>query len=322
MVEFMLAKDSEKRVVKQVDKQRIPSARPVRAWHLGENIIEVVSTDRKQTVLEKYRKLNKEQYLDLSSGEILDYKLNENRSQNLGSLRKTFHNVRRTINANFSGGENELFLTLTYKSNMTDTKKLYNDFQRFWKALKFLYEDKYCCLEYINIIEPQERGAWHCHVLVKCEKGHVLYIPNDIIYNLWSKKGWTKTKRLSDIDNIGAYVSAYLADIEINDNSTNDVYALLSPHSEVIEKEIEEDGKKVKKKFIKGGRLKLYGSMTNIIRCSRGIVKPNFIDEPYSDVKKIVGFRTPNYSKSIAIYNSDEQLLNSITYENYNLKRS
>lgn len=318
----MLEDKSEKRIVKQVDKQQIPFDRPVRAWCLGKNIIEVVSTDRKQTVLEKYRKLNKEQYLDLSSGEILDYKLNENRSQNLGSLKKTFHNIRRTINANFSGGENELFITLTYKENMTDTKKLYNDFKRFWVNLKSEYSSKYTGLEYINIIEPQGRGAWHCHVLIKCDVGQVLYIENKDIFDLWSHKGWTKTKRLGDIDNIGAYVSAYLADIEINNNSTNDVYELLTPRSEVIEKEIDEGGKKVKKKFIKGGRLKLYGSMTNIIRCSRGIEKPSFIDEPYSDVKKIVGSRTPNYSKSVAIYNSDEQLLNSITYENYNLKRS
>lgn len=316
----MIAND-DKIAVKVIDTQVIPFNRPVRSWHLGENVIEVVSQDFKSDSLKKFRKISKEQYIDLSCGEILNYKINENRSQNLGSMRKTIHNIRRTINANFSGGENELFITLTYSQNMQDTKKLYEDFKRFWKNFKNIFSEKYTGLEYINVIEPQERGAWHCHVLIKCDVGQVLYIHNDDIFSCWSKKGWTKTKRIKGIDNIGAYLSAYLTDIEINNDNMMDILPALGSHTEVITKEIDEDGKKVTKRFIKGGRLKFYGSMTNIIRCSRGIVKPNFIDEPYSDVKKIVGSRTPNYSKSIAIYNSDEQLLNSITYENYNLKR-
>lgn len=313
--------NDDKVAVKVIDTQTIPFNRPVRSWHLGENIIEVVSQDFKSDSLKKFRKISKEHYIDLSCGEILDYKINENRSQNLGSMRKTIHNIRRTINANFSGGENELFITLTYSENMQDTKKLYNDFKHFWVNFKKKFSDKYSGLEYINVIEPQERGAWHCHVLIKCDIGQVLYVPNDDIFDCWYRKGWTKTKRIKGIDNIGAYLSAYLTDIEINNDNMMDILPALGSHTEVIAKEIEEDGKTVTKRFIKGGRLKFYGSMTNIIRCSRGIVKPNFIDEPYSDVKKIVGSRTPNYSKSIAIYNSDEHLLNSITYENYNLKR-
>ena len=307
--------------VKVIDTKPISSNKPVRTWYLGENVVEVVSQDFKSDALKKYRKISKEHYVDLSCGEILNYKINQNRSQNINSMRKTIHSIRRIINANFSGGENELFITLTYKDNMQDTKKLYNDFKRFWVNFKKKFGSKYTGLEYINVIEPQERGAWHCHVLVKCDVGQVLYIPNDDIFDCWSHKGWTKTKRINGIDNIGAYLSAYLTDIEINNDNMNDIISILGTHTDVVTKEINEGGNKVSKRFVKGGRLKFYGSMTNIIRCSRGIIKPQSVDEFYSDVKKIVGSRTPNYSKSIAILNADSELLNSITYENYNLKR-
>ena len=317
----MKAKEENSKVIKDIEKISIPAGRPVRSWHLGKNIIEVVSSEHKNSSLQNYRKISKEQYIDLQCGEVLDYHINENRSQNINSMRKTIHNIRRTINANFSGGDNELFITLTYRDNMCDTKKLYNDFKNFWRFLTNAYSEKYSGLEYINVIEPQERGAWHCHVLIKCDEGQVLYIPNDDIHKFWAKKGYTKTKRLKGIDNIGAYLSAYLTDIEINIDNMDDVLPNLGYRYKVLSKDVEVDGKNVSKRFIKGGRLKFYGSMTNIIRCSRGIIKPDFIDEPYSDVKKIVGSRTPNYSKSIAIFNSDEQLLNTITYENYNLKR-
>ncbi len=321
-----------RRSIKQVDKQKIPLHRPVTTWMLGENILEVVSMERKVDSLSKFRKLNKEHYLDLETGEILDYKLNTSRDENINSMRKTLHKIRRTINNNFSGGENELFLTLTYAKNMRDVKKLYNDFKRFWVSLKNAFP-QYTGLEYINIIEPQGRGAWHCHVLIKCDVGQKLYMPNDIVYSCWSGKGWTKTKRLKGVDNIGAYLSAYLSDVEINDENVN---MLLQTYGNngfdkgciIVEKDVvDDDGNKTPKQFIKGARLRLYPSGLNIIRCSRGIVKPISEEIPYFEVKEKVGSRTPDYERSIAIMNSileadGEQPLNVITYENYNLKRS
>lgn len=324
---------AEGRKLKHIEKCDIPFYRPVKAWYLGQNVVEVVSCDFKNTSLSKFRKINREHYVDLTSGEIFDYKLNTNRSQNTDSMRKTLHNIRRTINNNFSGGENELFVTLTYADNMQDTKKLYNDFKNFWKYLKSEYSCKYSGLEYINIIEPQGRGAWHCHVLIKCNQGQVLYIPNDDIYKFWRGKGWTKVKRLKGVDNIGAYLSAYLTDMELDFDNFGKLYEYgdtITFHEIIERKVVDDTGKAVSKKFAKGARLYLYGSMTNIIRCSRGIEKPVSVEQPYSDVKKIVGSRTPDYSKSIAIMNdiliADGQQplsvpINTITYENYNLRR-
>ncbi|MGW7157742.1 rolling circle replication-associated protein, partial [Streptomyces sp. NPDC054887] len=55
---------------------------------------------------------------------------------------------------------------MTYKKNMTDTKKLYSDFQNFIDRLRYKYK-KESSIDYLSVVEPQGRGAWHCHVLMR-----------------------------------------------------------------------------------------------------------------------------------------------------------
>ena len=61
---------------------------------------------------------------------------------------------------NFTGGKNELAFTITYEDNMNDNKALYINFKNFMKRLKYKYPN----VEYIMVVEPQERGTWHCHI--------------------------------------------------------------------------------------------------------------------------------------------------------------
>ena len=71
------------------------------------------------------------------------------------------------------------------------------------------------------------KGAWHIHLLLKAMNVKHLYIPNDeIIAKLWGH-GHTKTKRLNDVDNIGAYLSAYLTNLEDGGKGQGFIYILL-----------------------------------------------------------------------------------------------
>lgn len=314
------------RSVKPVDKRDIPLNHKVKAWCLGDNLVEVMSMEKYPMALPRYRKVDQDHYVDLLTGEVLEYQKSENRSQNVDSMRKTIHKIRRTINNNFSGGENELFITLTYAENMTDTVRLYRDFDLFFRRLRYMYKSRYD-LDYINVIEPQGRGAWHSHLLLKDSYGRDLYIPNADIQRLWGH-GFTKTKRLRGIDNIGAYLSAYLTDVEINqDNmlmllkSGYDLNGCDQLGRQTEHPVLQDDGSIVNKRFLKGARLKLYPSGINILRCSRGIKKPVAEEMSYSDVKKITGCAIPDYSKSVSVVDSSGDELNAITYENYNLIR-
>lgn len=275
------------------------------------HIVEVVSIERSTNGLNKIQKLSKYEYMNLDSGEVLEYNLSENRGQNIAGLKDTFRKIRDLINNNFTGKGNEIHLTLTYKENMTDTKRLYKDFERFWKRYQYRYGKEN---DYLVVVEPQGRGAWHCHVLIKQNNVKNLYIPPAEMASLWGQ-GFIKIRSLDGVDNIGAYLSAYLGDVELNEESIVDA---ITNKREI--KEVKIDGQT--KRFVKGGRLHLYPPGMNLYRHSKGIVFPEIQEMKYQEIKKIVGSRIPNYSRTVTISDSEtDKVLNRITYENYNMKR-
>lgn len=271
------------------------------------HVVEIKCVHKKSVSLNKFRKISKTSYVDLESGEIGEYKLSADRSESTESLAHTFKCIRDKINCNFVGAKNELMHTLTYAENMTDTERLYRDFKAFWKRYRRRYGDN---VDYMSIVEPQERGAWHMHLLVRHNDKKKIYIPNDELAELWGH-GFTTTKAIQNVDNIGAYLSAYLANVELTPDN-----AMSYRKYEIEEKMVE--GKT--KYFVKGGRLKLYPPGMNIYRCSRGIVAPEIVEMTYKSAKKIVGEVDPNHSATVTIHDGDK-LLNKISYEQYNLKR-
>lgn len=290
--------------------QYIPGYKTVKVKKM-QHIVEVMAVDKVSNGFNKIEKLSKSHYIVKDTGEVLEYKLSENRAQNESSLRRTFKKIRDLINNNFSGRGNEIHLTLTYKLNMTDSKKLYDDFRIFWQKFKRRYGSEF---DYISVVEPQGRGAWHCHVLIRANKLDKLFIPHQELVKIWPH-GFLKIKALDGVDNIGAYLSAYLADVEL----TKETLPMAITEQKEI-KEVEVEGQL--KRYIKGGRLHLYPPGMNLYRKSKGIVFPEVHQMRYEEVKKIVGTATPNYSTTVTIVEPEnEKVLNRITYEHYNTKR-
>lgn len=304
------------KVLKNQPLEEISAEKIVKLTDMG-NIKEIMYLEKRCSKPFGIKKLNADQYVLLKTGEIKEYNKIENRSQDKESLRKTFKHIRELINTNFLGLANELCFTITYKENVTDPKVLYNDFKKFMKKLKYHFGK----IDYINVVEPQGRGAWHCHVLLIFRDHKKIYIPNKRIAELWGY-GFVSVKAIKkDIDNLGAYLSAYLGDVEINDDNIRELLhdGVVKPGQALNIKEVEVEG--VKKKFIKGGRLHYYPPKMNIYRCSRGIKKPAVSHISYEKAKKIVGAATPTYSTRTVIQDDNGEQLNSIIYEQYNLKR-
>ncbi|MET2872040.1 hypothetical protein ABXV15_15405, partial [Exiguobacterium profundum] len=166
------------------------------------------------------KKIDKDRYLNLKTGEICEFTKTEVRSDSFNSLRQTFKKLRYLINNNYVGAGNELFVTLTYKENMTDTKKLYTDFKKFMMKFRYKYEKDYGSIDYMTIVEPQGRGAWHHHVLIRFNDfvSKNVYIPSNEVSEIWGH-GFVTISSLKDCDNIGAYLSAYLSDIELDEST-------------------------------------------------------------------------------------------------------
>nr|CDL67075.1 unnamed protein product [uncultured bacterium] len=263
----------------------VPSKNMITKITKMNNVIEFISMQKKNNSC-PIRKINKNQYVHISTGEIFDCNHIKNRSENLYGIKISTHELRDLINFNFSGGKNELWITLTFgKNKVYNPKELYPIFTNFIK--RFRYHFSGLVIDYIYIPEPHEKGDWHIHLLLKANKE--LYIKNSELNKIWGY-GFVKVNRLKDVDNIGAYVSAYLTNIK--------------------------EGEETKK----GARLHLYPPGHQLYRYSKGIKKPSSVYGSYSDAKKEVGSHKPTYKTTFKI-SSDDGFSNIIHKEYYNLKR-
>ena len=266
------------------------------------------------------KKLDKEHYVDLRTGEVQEFKHYENRADGVNSLRQTFKTLRYLINNNFTGVQNEKFLTLTYAENMQDRERLYKDFEKFMKKLKYAYKDV-SSVDYLSVVEPQARGAWHMHVLLRFNDIDTVFLDGDELRRLWPH-GFHTVKSLRDVDNIGAYVSAYLTDIEYVDGVREEM--MYSPHlkNDVWRNDCAIDiEEKNGKKYVKGGRLHFYPPGINLYRKSKGIKEPERQRMKYDKIKGVVGSLKPHYTSAIKISDQESEFENTIIYEQYNLKR-
>lgn len=293
----------------------------VRVKEMG-NVIEVMFQEKRNTV-NVIKKINANQYIDTRTGEVKDFVHIENRGQAINEVRKSLGRLRDYINTNVTDISKCKWVTLTYAENMTDTKKLKKDFEKFNKKMQYYLGKQGYKYEYIVAMEPQGRGAWHAHMLMIFDSKPP-YIDNDtVMAKLWGN-GYTKTKKLDgSIDNLGAYLTAYLGDMELQEGMRAvGLHNIVDKQNrfkyDVSEVEIEEDGKKVSKAFIKGLRMVLYPPKFNIYRCSRGIKKPVVSYDSEISAQKKISAATLTFERTIKLTDSDSDYINHINYRYYN----
>src|SRR5699024_5909872 len=135
--------------------------------------------------------------------------------------------------------------------------------------------------------------AWHLHVLMRFNRLEGVYIANNDLFELWGH-GFVVVRALKDIDNIGAYLSAYLSDIEI---TSENAISIIS-HQMILEiKEI--TGSDIK--IIKGRWLHMYQRDMKLYRASREIKATKREEMLYKYIKKIVGSAKTNYQKEYTV---------------------
>lgn len=282
----------------------------VRVKEMG-NVIELMYSERTNHQI-FIKKISDSEYIDLRTGEVLECNRIENRAGNLNSVRQSLGRLRDLLNTNITDVSKCRWVTLTYAENMTDPKKLYEDFKKFNMRMRY----KGYKYEYIVCMEPQGRGAWHAH-LVMIFDDIAPYIPNDEMASIWGH-GFTTTKKLEDVDNVGAYLTAYLGDMDISEfkNLSEDEQNKMRVFGI---KEVEVDG--VSKSILKGARLHMYPPKFNLYRASRGIKKPIVSYENEIEAQKKVSAATLTFEKTIELSDKDSQFNNTINYRHYNLIR-
>lgn len=213
----------------------------VKAYVYGDTVEMTTANGQQEQII---KVIEGKRYVNLETGEIhaMDTS-NNSRLDNLKSTKQTMKKLRRIIAHNFTGGKNQLWITLTYRDHVTETAIVYRDFKAFIRRIR----NQFGNIDYITVIEPQASGRWHLHVLLKNDSE--LTIPNNDLAKMWGK-GFTKTKRLKRADKVGNYLIAYLSNLQIGDEGSQN------------------------KAIIKGARLHMYPKGIRIYRTSRGIEKP------------------------------------------------
>lgn len=279
------------RVEKTKDFLKILDTEVVKVTEMG-NIVEIMYSEKKNN-FSTIKMLGNREYVDLRTGEVKQCEKQEKRIDDVNEIRKTLKKLRSVINANVVDVQKCKFITLTYKENMTDTKKLYVDFKNFIKRLKYYFKKDGVNFEYIVACEPQRRGAWHMHAIIIFDKV-VKYIDNKQLLKIWGY-GFTSVKNIDNIDNVGAYLSAYLSNLDVSENDV-----------------------KKNKKYIKGARLYMYPAKFNLYRCSRGIKKPDISYVLQKDAIKKVSSAKLTYESTVKITDETRNFFNTLNYKYYN----
>ncbi len=186
---------------------------------------------------------------------------------------------------------------------MQDPKRLMRDFIAFWKRVK--RKLKQHTLEYIAVAEPQERGAWHLHVMVKSDQP-ILFMDEATYNKAWCEVigggGSFDAERLKS-DDMGLYYIAYFTDLTTE---------------RPIDTSNDEPNQEMSKARKKGMRLHLYPKGMRFYRCSDGIVEPSVSEEVYGDVLKEFG--APVYTTTYELIKDGEhgeEVLNRIQKETF-----
>lgn len=251
-------------------------------------------------------KLSADYYLDRLTGEVREFQHHASRAEDKASVAQSLRKLRDLINTNLEDPETALWTTLTYRENITDPARLYEDYHRFWQRFKY-YLDKrgHPSAEYIIAAEPQGRGAWHLHCLFLFSDKYP-FIPNSDIARIWGQ-GFTKTQSLKGVGNPGLYLTAYLGDMELSEA----VSAGQFKAGQLAET------KDKSKAVIKGARLKLYPSGFNLYRCSRGVKRPEVCQMTEQEAQAEVNGMPLTYEKTISITDEGGTLRNVINYRTY-----
>lgn len=185
------------------------------------------------------KKISNEQYVVLSTGEVKEFKLkNDKGEENIRSVRRALGRCRDIINTNLIDEEKAISLTLTYEEKVDDVKQVGKDFTAFIRR----FRNKVGDCEYIYVLELQKRGSWHIHAILIFDNP-APFIACEEIESMWGK-GIVDVRNTQNAMALGLYLTS---DIKKDESGNTKV---------------------------KGAPIEKYEKGMRVFRCSRGLKKP------------------------------------------------
>ena len=234
----------------------------------------------------RYRRYSKNKYIDTETGEILTYNDNNAKNDNTKSVKHSMKNIYSLVLNNFAEQES-FYITLTYSYHMDDFNKANNDFTAFID--KFKYRMGEIKIEYLKVIEAQESGSWHFHVLIKSSNYRYFRMTKGKVEDCW-KHGSVKIQQVYDTKGLALYLGGRF-------NHTGGYKTKMTKKSD---------------------RWKYYPIGARIFSKSSGIVYPKTVTVQRGDlVNALKDYKKLNESDIVVIDEKTDRVLNRIRYETY-----
>ena len=150
------------------------------------------------------KNISKDEFVDLYTGEVKKLQHSKNGFQSPKSVRKSINYLMDLIRRNATNPVNCKWITLTYRDEMTDHKRVFKDNKAFLRKLRsYLERQKLPDFKFIAVAESQGENhgnAWHIHLLLIFD-GKAPFISNQVIANMWGY-GITDTQKVYDADTL------------------------------------------------------------------------------------------------------------------------
>lgn len=236
-------------------------------------------------------------YTDPKTGKTIEYKTTMKKTNK--NLKRSLNNtVRPLLENNFFGGNNEVFITLTYTEPMSGLLQLTVDYDKFWRRLCNAYSYLELACIYVKEIQ-KDRYSWHIHSIIKEVNGKYLNIPFDDLGKMWGL-GNVWINRVSPISDNSDY------EISIDKEMQHLKFGNVHSFNKVIDYMCKT---KSKEKVFPAGA-KIHGNKGKL---KGPIISTMICEEAHKTILK--DFKCVNSDTTLVIDNDTNSLLNCVKHE-------
>lgn len=249
--------------------------------------------------------------VDKETGEIITkYKSIQNVKRALGDAKRLFY-------TNFERCKSYFIVTLRYKVEMKDYKKINRDLNN----LHFKIRKSQPSYKYIDFPELGNHHTYHCHEVGFFDAELPFYQIKKLFKSAWGSKGQVAVNSIGEhncmktINYFTQYASEPILPKCIDANENIDIWNYnnldYSGYSKAEQKQI--------KYYIKNMRLFYYDNNAHIYRASKQLQKPMTTKMNYSDLNALTDGIQPMFSETIKV--QSENMSNTFYYSQYYLPK-
>lgn len=148
--------------------------------------------------------------------------------------------------------------------------------------------------------------------------GKAPYMENAVVRDCW-KQGFVTVKRLDDVDNVGAYLTAYLGDMELSEASKADMAVSYSKGIKEVEYEDENGVKQTKN--ISRALGSVCTRLASIFSDGAKELKSLMFLLSSTKGKRKASSGKLTFTKTVALEDPESDFKNTLQYEYYNSMR-